>query len=202
MKTPVIAVDIDDTIVESLDAIRQKANEYSGTNLSLEDYNTKGEYWGYYEKIWEQHGMADELDIMQICEDLHDNQSNIPLLPGAEFAVHELSKRFVIILITARDPKWESATTEWLKDQFGSIAPRVYFSQSHQDISRKNKGQICIELGAQWLIDDNVQHCITAMDEGVEAILYGEYGWQSNVPTELTKCKDWQSVLEYFDGKN
>lgn len=196
-----IAVDIDDTIAESLEAFRKKANEHAGSSLGVEDYKIEADYWGYYEKVWEQHGIADLVNATKVYEDLHTDQSLVPLLPGAQFAVSELMKKYKIILITARDPKWEDATKSWLQDQFGDRAPELYFSQAHRDTASKTKGQICKDVGAEWLIDDNVEHCLGAVQEGVTPLLFGSYGWQYKAPNHLTRCHDWQAVLEYFDGQ-
>jgi hypothetical protein len=62
------------------------------------------------------------------------------------------------------------------------------------------KGQICKKLGASYLIDDNVGHCEKAIEEGVSAVLFGEYGWHGDAPDKLVRCKDWPAVLEYFDS--
>lgn len=186
-----IAIDIDDTIAETLEAFRKKANEHSGTSLAAEDYTIEADYWGYYEQVWAQHGMMDLVSTAKVYEDLHTNQSDVPLLPGAEFAVSELMKKYKIVLITARDPKWERATRDWLKGQFGVRAPEPYFNQAHRDSGSKTKGQICKDIGAKWLIDDNVEHCLSAVQEEVVPILFGSYGWQYRAPESLARCKDW-----------
>ncbi|MDQ2973642.1 MAG: hypothetical protein M3Q79_04150 [bacterium] len=201
MSKKIIAVDIDDTIVQNIEAFRIKANEYSNSDLTPEDYKIDGEYWDYHTKVWEQHGLTGKLDAVEIYEDLHSNQSLIPLLPGAEFAINELMKKYQIVLITARDIKWEQATKEWLTEKFGDKAPNLYFSLAHRDSSHKTKGQICKELGAKWLIDDNIDHCVKALEEEITPILFGDYGWQYNAPYKLTRCRDWQSVLDYFENE-
>lgn len=196
----IIAVDIDDTIAESLEAFRKKANEHAGSNLAPDDYKIEADYWGYYEQVWEQHGITDLVNATKVYEDLHTDQSLVPLLPGAQFAVSELMKKYEIVLITARDPRWEAATKDWIRDQFGDRAPDLYFSQAHRDASSKTKGQICKDVGAEWLVDDNVEHCLSAVKEEVTPILFGDYGWQHHAPEELVRCEDWQAVLEYFDA--
>ena len=66
---------------------------------------------------------------------------------------------------------------------------------------KKTKGELCQELNVSWLIDDNPEHCLSAVDAGVEAILFGEYGWHHEAPMHLTRCKDWPSVVDYFNEK-
>lgn len=202
MSKKTIAIDIDDTIAETLEAFRKKANEYADSSLEPADYVIEADYWRYYEEVWERHGIADLVSTDRVYEDLHTDQSLVPLLPGAQFAVGELMKRYNIVLITARDPRWETATKKWLLQQFGDDAPELYFSQAHRDAKHKTKGQICVDLRAEWLIDDNVEHCLGALREGVVALLFGNYGWQHKAPNNLISCPDWQSVLEYFNGTN
>ncbi len=202
MSKRTIAVDIDDTLAQSLDAFRQRVNEQANANLTAEDYKIEADYWGYYEKVWDTHGLSNPFTSADIFGELHTNHDLVPLLPGAEFAVHELMKRFDVVLITARDLKWQEATKEWLQLQFGDKMPDVYFSGGHHNEGSKNKGQICVELGADWLIDDNVEHCLAAISEGVTPILFGDYGWQFTAPKELVRCGDWQTVLDYFDGRD
>lgn len=194
----IIAIDIDDTIVATREVIVKIANQQSGLNLGLEHYEGPGNYWDYYSKIWEQHGI-DDIDPEVVYAELHHNQAIIPLLPGAEFAISELSKKYKIVLVTARSSDWEADTRQWLTEQFGDRAPELYFSEAHKGkAGSKTKGQICKEMGAEWLIDDHIDHCQSVLDEGLNAILFGEYGWHQDVPEGLIRSKDWQAVLEYF----
>jgi 5'(3')-deoxyribonucleotidase len=198
-KKPTIAVDIDDVLADSTEAYRIKVNEQSGANLRPHHYQVKGDYWGYYERIWAEHGIVaneDELDAEMISD-----QTSIPLLAGAEFAIGELSKKYNIVIVTARNPLWEGATKDWLKHHFGNSTLDLYFSEAHRSEGKKTKGQLCKDLGASWLIDDNIGHCSSALDEGIKAILFGEYGWHGEVPEGIVRCSDWPKVLEYFDGK-
>lgn len=194
----VIAIDIDDVIADSTEAFRKRVNEHTGANLQPHHYKVQGEYWGYYERVWAEHGIElnqDEMDAEMIID-----QSRISLLPGAGFAISELSKKHKVVIVTARDPRWEEATRKWLQKHFGKDAPRLYFSEAHRKFSSQTKGQICKDLGASWLIDDNVNHCQTAQDEGVQPVLFGSYGWHYDVPEDFPRCRDWQAVLEYFDA--
>jgi 5'(3')-deoxyribonucleotidase len=197
MKKPIIAIDIDDVIAAGTDSFRQEVNKLMGTNLTPEDYQVPGDFWGYYERVWANHGIENvprvQLDVVMITD-----QSHVPLLPGASFAIGELSKRFEIIIVTARDQKWEKATLIWLKSHFGDTFKSVHFAGNSDDKSAKTKGQLCVEVGAGYLIDDNPHNGMTAVDEGLKGILFGEYGWHHEAPDVLIRCRDWPAVLEYF----
>ena len=195
-----IAIDIDDTISDSLGAVHKLANSKIDFEIPFEDFMKPGEYWGYYDRVWVEHGLKDRIISQQIFEELQKNQALFPLLPSAEFAVHELMKSYDIVLITSRDEECREYTEAWLRDQFGDNAPDLYFCSNHKNSDSKTKGQICQYLKAGWLIDDNVEHCLGARSEGVTPILFGEYGWHHNKPEEIINCKTWQEVLEYFEG--
>ena len=202
MAKKIIAIDIDDVLAESTEAFRKKVNQYAGINLKPEDYKVEGPYWSYYESVWRAHNVAHLIDADLLHQQMHFDQSHIPLMPGAEFAINELQKRFDVILVTARDPEWKQATDKWLKEQFGTKKPALYFSEAHKGIDgAKTKGEICQDVGASWMIDDNPEHCQTVLDKGIKAILFGEYGWHVSVPKPVVRCKDWQAVLEYFENE-
>ncbi|MEK7471671.1 MAG: hypothetical protein AAB624_00290 [Patescibacteria group bacterium] len=201
MKQQLIAIDIDDVIAASTESVRLLANERTGSNLTEDHYKTAGEYWGYYERVWREHDLEDKLSYQDLSAEMAIDQLHVPLLAGAEIGVATLLEKHKTVLITSRDPGWELATIKWTKHHFGERIPELYFSRNHKDTKEKTKGELCIELGATWLIDDNVEHCLSAIKVGVGAVLFGEYGWQQNKSKELIHCKDWSAVIEFFDGK-
>jgi FMN phosphatase YigB (HAD superfamily) len=199
MKRRIIAIDIDDVIAHSSEAFRLRVNKYTGADLTREHYSVEGDYYGYYERVWEAHGLGDKINFDVFEEEMAEDQSHVPLLPGAAFAIGELSKRFDIILVTARNPAWEKATLKWVKKHFGSTFSSVHFAGKYYDENQQTKGELCKSMGANWLIDDNPEHCQSAVDAGLEAILFGDYGWHYKAGPHLTRCKDWPAVLDYFD---
>lgn len=196
---PIIAIDLDDTLADSTEALRLLVNERLDANLTADDYRVEGQYWGYYERVWGQHGLTaashDDFSAEMVVDQMH-----VPLLPGASFAVARLLKRFRVIFVTARDASWEEATRRWITNHFSEESFELYFTENHKTVNAKTKGQLCRELGANLLIDDNVQHCQSAIDQGLDAILFGDYGWHVDAPTEITRCRNWPAVLEYLDG--
>lgn len=195
-----IAIDIDDTIADSTESLRLKVNKQLAIDLPQEAYRINADYWGYYERVWEAHDVSG-LSYDDLTKEMVDDQSHVPLLPSAELAIYQLAEQYEIVLITARDKSWEAATRRWLADNLGGKVAEVYFTSAHKDKRDMTKGQLCRHLGAKVLIDDNVEHCQSALDEGIEAILFGQYGWHHTAPKSMRCCKDWQSVLEYFDGR-
>lgn len=191
----VIAVDVDDVIADSTESLRLLVNRRTGKELTKDHYKIVGDYWGYYERVWRDHSL--EVDFESLNEEMVYDQSHVPILAGAALALGELSKKYDLVIVTSRDPAWEKATCVWLEKNCPGIFKQVLFTRrKHADA--KTKGDLCLELNASWLIDDNPEHCESAREKGVGAILFGEYGWHHSAPADLSLCRDWPAVLEHF----
>lgn len=201
MPKPVIAIDIDDTIAESTESLRLMVNERTGADISFDAYRVAGDYWGYYERVWEAHGVVNQFKYSDYEQEMVKDQSFVPLLPGAQFAIGKLLENYKVILITARHPSWESVTRDWLVQAFPGASLALYFSRSHAEADGITKGKLCAQLSACLLIDDSIEHCRSAMTEGIQSVLFGEYGWQVNAEKDMTRCRDWQAVLDYVDAR-
>lgn len=195
---PTIAIDIDDVLADSTESLRLLVNKRTGANLTSEHYKIDAEYGGYYERVWVEHGLNEKVSYRDLEKEM---VVDVPPMSGVDFAIHELSKKFHVILVTARDKAWEGSTRAWLKMHFGHDDVGLYFCESHKNTKAMTKGQLCKELGAELLIDDNVDHCKSALHEGIQAVLFGNYGWHKDVPEGLVRCEDWPSILEYMSDK-
>lgn len=200
MKRKIIAIDVDDVLADSTTSMRLQVNDMLGINLPEAAYLVPGDQWGYYERVWNEHGLLDRISYQMFEAEMIKDQSHVPFLAGAEFALTELHKYFDIVIITARNPAWEAATREWLKDYLGSVINDVYFAGSFNIEGSKSKGQQAREIGAAYLIDDAPINCRTALDEGVIPILFGNYGWHHDKPQGIIHCLDWPAVLDYFNS--
>lgn len=195
---PLIAIDIDDVVSDSLEATRAWANARAGLDLQPEHYSVEEDYWHYYNRIWLTHGAGDVLNYNDFLDGMVEDQAHIPLLAGAEYAIKQLSNQYDIVFLTARPSYLETSTRQWLTQVFGPDVP-VYFSNNpFNETAGKTKGEMCKELGAWLLIDDNADNCRSVLEQGLEAMLFGTYGWQRDIPQGVTKCADWPEVVEYL----
>jgi len=200
MYKPVIAVDIDDVLADSTEHLRLQVNDRLGIDLQPHHYAVPGEYWGYYEKVWEVNGVAHRITLEELDPIMVEDQSDVQPYAQAREVLQELAKCYRLIVVTARDVSWEPATKRWLQERFPNMFEGMHFA-GHEK-GKLTKGQLCKRLGAEWLIDDNVNHAHTALDEGIRVILFGDYGWHqgAKVHDDVVRCKDWPAVSEYFDG--
>ncbi len=193
-----IAIDIDDVLADSTETIRHTVNNHLGVNLSYDDYRgVEADYWGYYEAVWEAHGIHKDVSFGDVEDLMEGHASSVAMLAGAEFALSELAKSYDIVLITAREQKREESTRQWLAEQLPGRQLDVYFSANGRlNNKNKSKGELCNELGADWLIDDSPVNCQSAIGHGVKAVLFDDYGWQHTPPVDVIRCADWPAVIE------
>jgi len=194
----VIALDIDDVLSGSMESVRREVNERLGINLQPEHYSIPGTYWDYYEMVWAQHGLAigfDDLDEQSV-------KSRYVPITGARQALEKLAMHYKLVAITSRKEEWKGMTLDWLDENFPGVIDSVIFAGNKEHSVIRTKGEVCTELGAKWLIDDNVEHAEGALGHGITAVLFGDYGWHKGIDIhkDIVRCKDWAAVLEYFDG--
>lgn len=195
-----IAIDIDDTLTDSTETVRRLVNEKLGVNLSREAYLVPDQYWGYWDRVWERNGIGERITYADILQQFIDGL-HPPFLPDAEAAIAQLAKRYDVIVVTSRDQVREVTTRQWLEEHFDGRIKDVCFTTSHDETKEFTKGQLCRQLGASLLVDDNVEHCQSALDEGLEAILFGAYGWQHHAPAGMRRRANWREVMGVLDEK-
>jgi 5'(3')-deoxyribonucleotidase len=196
---PIIAVDIDDVIVAEAEFIVEYSNRHWGHSLSLEDYR---EHWGsmWQVGIGEVERRADILHAPGIIRKYR-------ILEDAHYALNALSKNFRLIILTSRRKMVEQETREWLKENFGDVFEKIYFTGFWDNITDNShlltKADLSRELNVGYLIDDQPKHCFGAAAHGIKAILFGDYAESRHLepPEGVTRCSNWQEVLEYFENE-
>lgn len=200
MKKPIIAIDLDDVLARGTESLRLLVNQRLGVNLTEADYRVpKDVYWGYYEYVWQMHGIADRVDFQSLNKEMEVDQSHVPAFEESRGVLASLSIAYEFVIVTARDPAWEAATREWLHLNFPGVFSEVYFSGRR---ASRSKGELCAEIGAQWLIDDNITHCHGAVENGLSVILFGDYGWQmeQEIHQDVVRCFNWHEVKSVLDA--
>lgn len=194
-----IAVDVDDVLVPTKDAMRTFVNENFGTNHSLEDYEKPGEYRRYFEQVWQIGHEEGEKRYKAFVES--GALLRAEPVEGAIKVITELEKSYELVIVSARADAQIEITHKWLLDHFPGVFKDVLFQSAWYEDKSMTKAAICKEIGASYLVDDNVEHCQTAQQEGITALLFGEYGWsKDNKETEsLIRVKNWDEVRKYFE---
>jgi hypothetical protein len=124
--------------------------------------------------------------------------------PDAAPVLRALAARFDLVVLTSRRVIAKEETRVWLDRHFAGLFPEVHFSgiweRTDNDPHLLTKADVCLELGLDYLIDDQLKHVVGAAEVGVEAVLFGDYPWNQTdeLPNGAHRCANWAEVSEYF----
>lgn len=196
---PTIAVDIDDVIAAHAPAFIKWTNEKYGTNLTVDDYH---DHWG---EVWQVDYEEREKRALEYHQT--DYIGTYGVVDGASEALANLKDRFKLVILTTRRKSIDKLTRDWIQkyypDTFDEVVFAGFFDAPTQDSVHMTKGEMAKSIGAEYLIDDQLKHCMAAAKIGIKSLLFGNYPWNQadDLPPGVTRVKDWQEVLESLNEK-
>ena len=195
---PIIAVDIDDVLVPHVEDLISWHNREYGTKMSLKDYHSRDP------KDWGSDTIEEAVKRVQRFftkpEFLHARP-----MDNAAQTLSKLSEKYNLIVITSRDNIIEGVTNDWLDRHFPKIFQEAYFTaRFNLEGKSGKKSTVALNAKANYLIDDTLENVIEGAEAGLEVLLFGDYPWNQieELPERVTRVKNWQEVLEYFDGRS
>ncbi len=126
-------------------------------------------------------------------------------MDNAAESLSELSKKYKLIVITSRDNIIEGVTNDWLDRHFPMIFQEAHFTaRFNLEGKRGKKSAVALSAKAKYLIDDTLENVIEGAEAGLEVLLFGDYPWNQieELPERVRRVRNWQEVLEYFDGRS
>jgi 5'(3')-deoxyribonucleotidase len=202
MVKPLIAIDIDDVLADNARGFTQFSNERWGTHLEPSDYE---EHWAH---MWQ----VDNAEAERRAAEFHESGSlgryghNL----HAYDVLTKLKETYDFVIITSRRLIAKDETITWIADRFPDLFKddQIYFAGIWDDgISEgryaRTKGDLIKGLSVNYLIDDQLKHCLSASEQQVPSLLFGDYSWNQSdtLSSNITRVKDWAEVLEYFSGR-
>lgn len=195
----IIAVDIDDVIAAHAPAFIEYSNKKYGTNLTINDY--QGDHW---DKIWK----VDHDEAVKRSDEYHDSNyiATYGIIEGAFETLKQLKPYFKLVILTTRQNSINQLTKDWIDkyypDIFDNIVFAGFFDSFTKDSVNMTKADLVKSVGADYLIDDQLKHVLTAAEIGIESLLFGDYPWNQTdkLPHNVIRVKNWQEVLEFFDA--
>jgi uncharacterized HAD superfamily protein len=196
MSKQIIAVDIDDVLSLHAEAFIAYSNKTYNTQFKVEDYN---EHWA---DLW---GVNFE-ELENRVSAYHESGIFEKYQPRADAAkvLKKLSKDYVLIVITSRKSEVTEITTSWLTKHYPDIFESIHHAGMWDVVNEASlsatKAKLSKELGASYIIDDQLKHCVDSARLGINAILFGNYRWNQAVslPDNVTRCSNWNEVNGYF----
>lgn len=193
VKRLVIAIDCDDVLIATTEYIVEKYNRQYATAVTLDrSHDHDNTQWGVED--------GDELWLR--FSEIQSSSEYAKILPDQEAlrVVKRLAEDHELHLVTARDESIEH-TTEMMLSKY---LPGCFSSMEHVGRGR-SKGEVCVRLKADILIDDSLRNLQSALEHGLRpggAIHFGDYAWNQAkiLPAGVVACKNWSEVVERIES--
>jgi 5'(3')-deoxyribonucleotidase len=195
-----IAIDIDDVLADNASGFVEFSNQRWGTNLTPDQYD---EHWA---KIWqidneETERRADIFHQSGVLRAYRHDDSALAVL-------RRLSQDFRLIVITSRRLQTKGDTVAWIHQHYPDIFTdeTIHFAGIWDKVNDQSialtKASLVDALGVDYLIDDQLKHCLAVAAAGKRSLLFGDYTWNQAVdlPGGIARVADWRAVEGYFYG--
>ena len=170
-----ICVDMDEVMADTLAEHLRRYNQAFEEEVTLEDLSGKG--------LWEVTPHDRQLQLRAFL-DAEDFFEDLPLMPGAQKVLKQLSSRFEIFIATQAMavPNSLGPKYRWLQRHFSFIPPTHYVFCGDKSILR-----------ADYLIDDMPKNLMRFEGQG---LLYTAP--QNHGATGFVRVNNWQEISEFF----
>ncbi|OMO67079.1 5'(3')-deoxyribonucleotidase [Corchorus capsularis] len=191
-----VAVDVDEVLGNFVSALNRFIADRYSSNHSVSEYHV-------YEffKIW--NCSRDEADI-RVHEFFKTPyfKKGIHPLPGAQRALHRLSRICNLSVVTSRQNVIKDHTIDWLEKHYPGLFQEIHFGNHFAlDGESRPKSEICRFLGAKILIDDNPRYAIECAQVGIRVLLFdyeNSYPWSKMETIDqhplVTKVHNWEEA--------
>jgi len=188
-----IAVDMDDVLFDFLGEYFVWHNKNFASTYKPSDM--------VYDKLWEVWGGSKEETLEYIQSFWSEtNQLKIKPISGADEVLKKLSSKYHLAIVSARFASTASETQAWIDYYFPNIFDDVILGVSDPMAEKRpqRKSELCLEMGAKTLIDDQLVHALECNALGIDAVLFGNlaHNQSEKLPDGVTRVDDWMAVGE------
>lgn len=189
MKRLVIAIDCDDVLVSGTTHVIESYNKTYGTQVRIEHAHQSDN------PEWE----ADRDEVFRRIHSIQQTDEYALIAPDKEAiaVVKKLARQHELYVVSARHREVLGVTQAMLATYF----PDCFKGVEHVG-SDRSKGEVCEEIGADVMIDDNVKHLLSAQEVGVKKLLwFGSYPWQNYEEwvEGVDRCLSWGDIKREID---
>lgn len=191
-----VAVDVDEVLGNFVSAL----NKFIADRYSLK--RSVSEYHVYeFFKIWNCSRQEADIRVHEFFKTPYFKNGIHPL-PGAQRALHKLSRFCNLSVVTSRQNVIKDHTIEWLEKHYPGLFHEIHFGNHFAlDGESRPKSEICRLLGAKILIDDNPRYAIECAQVGIRVLLFdyeNSYPWCKTQSIDehplVTKVHSWEEV--------
>jgi len=191
-----VAVDVDEVLGRFLHSLNKFCLEEYDLEYDISDYAQYD-----FASVW---GCSlDEANhrVHDFFESRHFAVGILPI-PGAYNSLQRLKETCDLVVVTSRQHIIQQPTLRWISQHFPETFSEVHFG-NHWALSgtSRKKSEICSEIGATVLIDDNPRYAEDCAKAGMQVLLYDwmlSYPWAKTAEgpqhPSICRVKDWDEV--------
>lgn len=170
-----ICVDMDEVMADTLAEHLRRYNQAFDETVTLDDLSGKA--------LWEIAPLDRQKELRAFL-DAEDFFEDLPLMPGAQQVLKQLSSRFEIFIATQAMavPNSLGPKYRWLQQHFSFLPPSHYVFCGDKSILR-----------ADYLIDDLPRNLLRFKGQGLLYTAPHNHG-----ATGFVRVNDWQEIGAYF----
>ena len=189
----VLAVDMDEVICPM---IRSLNKHYARTRASPSPPTLPSSY------NFAQHYRISDKESKLLVQSFYQSHEHAQMLPieGSQEALHNLSNHFTLKIVTGRQIYATEATYTYLDTHFNGLFSDVIFTNSFSLFGDEiSKHQVCTDINASFIIDDNVDICSSVLHIGTNPLLFGDYPWNDTINDDIPRMRSWSNVNSFFN---
>jgi 5'(3')-deoxyribonucleotidase len=184
-----IGFDCDDVLAEFEGTFVKAYNKKYNASLN------KGDLTPSY-MVWEdKFGTKKADDLLKLITP--EFTTNLEVVEGAVEGVKELYDLGAkLYIITNRFIDAEQVTEDYIETHFPGMFKEIRYASNHGLKGRKNKGEICKELGITHFTDDHTDNIVKTNEHGVTSLLY-DCPWNKEFKEHglIERVHNWPEVI-------
>ena len=184
-----IGIDLDDVVFEFVNPLLEGYKEKYGKDISFE------EVFSYNFPTIFNISLKEVIDLI---EDVFKKGKveNMSFCEFSKESILDLSKNHKIYFITSRI--FREGTLESLEKFFFETNFELVFSSNpYAKTNGKTKGEICNELGIDFMIEDSKEHAEECVGKNIKVFLLDK-PWNKNTESHenMIRVKNWREIME------
>ena len=181
IKDKLIVIDLDNTIVSTIESIVNLNNKLNPNNYI--EFNEQHDW-----KLYPMVKTGKELSNLFKLFDHKDFYKDVIVFPNAIEIINELAENNRVVICSKHSPSRIPITTKWINKVMPKV--EIRFVDNFED-----KGKLFDNC--DYIIDDRVD-VLDSFSHGTVRILYGLYQWNKDCGIYY-RCMNWNEVKYYIE---
>lgn len=189
-----VAVDLDDVLFDFIGYFFEWHNQQYGSQLVNEDMR-------FGMLIWDVWGGTKEEAAERIPAFFQEvDLLNMQPMAGSVEALDQLKERYRLHVVSARDASAAEVSENWIDNYFPGVFAEVHLGIANplDQGEAMSKAEMCVQVGAKVLIDDQVVHARECAERGIKLLVLGDKPWsrEQTLPHNSYRVNNWSAAAK------